>query len=195
METNHASRKYHIHDYYMALYKGFKTMRFMRKASRENLVSKDFSERIMLAVTQVNDCEVCSYAHTKMALEQGMSGDEIQKILAGDMEDIPPEEAPAIFFAQHYADSRGKPSPDSWQRLQDEYGKEKALGILGATRMIMIGNIIGIPISSFKNRLNGKKVEKSNIFYELGLPLSTIILMPIAFLHSLLARLFKFKIV
>jgi AhpD family alkylhydroperoxidase len=38
----------------------------------------------MLAVTEVNGCEMCSYAHTKMALEAGLSNDEIQQMLAGD---------------------------------------------------------------------------------------------------------------
>ncbi|MFC0273464.1 carboxymuconolactone decarboxylase family protein [Metabacillus herbersteinensis] len=32
----------------------------------------------MLAVTEVNGCEFCSYSHTKIALEQGMSQEEIK---------------------------------------------------------------------------------------------------------------------
>lgn len=195
MQTDQASKKFNLHDLYLALYKGFRTIKYMRKASKKDLLSKDFTERIMLTVTQVNDCELCSYAHTKMALEQGMAGDEIQKILSGDMEDIPQEEAPAIFFAQHYADSRGKPSLLSWQRVLDEYGEEKALGILGAIRMIMIGNIIGIPMSSFRSRLKGTRVGGSNIFYEIGMPLSSILLAPFAFLHSLFANVFKVRII
>ncbi|WP_256205872.1 carboxymuconolactone decarboxylase family protein [Carnobacterium iners] len=38
-------------------------------------------ERIMLAVTQVNGCSVCSYTHTKMALEVGMKSEKIKNIL------------------------------------------------------------------------------------------------------------------
>lgn len=195
MKTVHASRKYNLLDLYVAFYKGFRTIKYTSKTSKKGILNKDFIERIMLAVTQVNDCEVCSYAHTKMALEQGMTGEEIQKILSGDMEDIHPEEAPAIFFAQHYADSKGKPSMVSWHRVLDEYGEEKALGILGAIRMIMIGNIVGIPISSFRSRLKGTRVEGSNVIYELGMPLSSILLAPIAFIHSLFATIFKVEII
>jgi len=84
----------------------------MAQARKNKVMSSEFIERIMLAVTEVNGCEVCSYAHTKIALEQGMSEEEIGKLLSGDTEDIPAEEAPAIFFAQHYADTRGNPSRD-----------------------------------------------------------------------------------
>ncbi len=189
------SKKYKFHELYTTFYKGFRTIKYMRRCRKKDLLSKDFIERIMLAVTQINGCEVCSYAHTKMALEQGMSDDEIQKILSGNMERIPKEQSVAVFFAQHYADTKGNPSMDSWQRLIDEYGEEKALGILGAIRMIMIGNIAGIPMSSFISRLKGKRVKKSNLFYEIGLPLSSIIFAPIAFFHSLFANIFKVAII
>ncbi|NLA71702.1 MAG: carboxymuconolactone decarboxylase family protein [Clostridiaceae bacterium] len=189
------SRKYKFHEYYTAFYKGFRTIKFMRRAKKKGQLSDDFIERIMLAVTQVNGCAVCSYAHTKFALEQGMSNDEIQKILSGDTEDIPQEQSVGVFFAQHYADTRGKPSMDSWQRVIDEYGEETALGILGATRMIMIGNVVGIPMSSFSSRLKKKPVKNSNVFYELAMPLSTILFVPVAFFHSLFANIFKVAII
>ena len=152
-------------------------------------------ERIMLAVTQANGCEICSYVHTKMALETGMQKEEIQKILSGDMGEIPKEEVVAVFFAQHYADKRGNPSKDSWKRVVKEYGKEKALGILGATRMIMIGNIIGIPFSAFRSRLKGKPIKKSNLIYEIGMMLSIIVFLPVAFKHSIISNVFKTAII
>lgn len=54
-----------------------------------------------------------SYGHTKIALEMGMSEDEIHQILTGQMDDYPPEESKAIFFAQHYADMKGKPAENT----------------------------------------------------------------------------------
>lgn len=175
---------YRPKEFYVALYKGFKTFKYIKKCRQDNTLSKKFIERIMLAVTEVNGCEVCSYAHTKMALEEGMDKEEIANILSGNMEDIKADEAVAIIFAQHYADNRGMPSKDAWLRVVDEYGKEKALGILGAIRIIMIGNIIGIPYSAFLSRLKGKAVKKSSLGYELGMILSIIIFLPIAFVQS-----------
>lgn len=180
---------------YSALYKGFRTMKYMKKSREGHLLTEDFIERIMLVVTEVNGCELCTYAHTKAALEQGMSDEEIQQILSGDINGITKEESVAIFFAQHYADTKGNPSKESWQRVVDEYGESKALGILGAIRMIMIGNIAGIPASAFKSRLKGKPIKKSSLFYEIIMLLCTVIFIPIALLHSLAANIFRVAII
>nr|WP_237713710.1 carboxymuconolactone decarboxylase family protein [Rhodococcus sp. P14] len=65
----------------------------------------------MLAVTEVNGCGACSYAHTKIALGAGMSSAEIRNILAGVLDDVPDSEVAAVLFAQHYADTRATPRP------------------------------------------------------------------------------------
>jgi AhpD family alkylhydroperoxidase len=44
---------------------------------KSKLVDNDFLKRLQLAVTEVNGCPACSYFHAKMALQQGMSGEEI----------------------------------------------------------------------------------------------------------------------
>ena len=44
-----------------------------------------------------------------MALRQGMSNEEISSFLSGGDDFIQPEEAKAIIFAQHFADSKGFP--------------------------------------------------------------------------------------
>src|SRR5690625_6346011 len=79
----------------------------------------------MLAVTEVNGCEICSYGHTKYALEQGMSNEEIKSFLTGNPENISSDEMPAIIFAQHYADTKGHPSEEAWNRIVQEYGKDR----------------------------------------------------------------------
>jgi AhpD family alkylhydroperoxidase len=107
-------------------------MRCLSKSKKNKDINQELSERIMLAVTEVNGCEVCSYAHTRMALESGMSNEEIQNMLSGIVTDILSEELPAVMFAQHYTDSRGKPSEDSWNRLVEVYGLSKANGIIGS---------------------------------------------------------------
>jgi AhpD family alkylhydroperoxidase len=103
-----------------------------------------FLERNMLAVTEVNGCALCSYYHTKVALENGMSAEEIKGMLGGDLADAPEAELPAILFAQHYADTRGKPSKEAWERVCAAYGETGAYGVLAAIRMIMMGNALGI---------------------------------------------------
>ncbi len=122
-------------------------------------------ERIMLAVTGVNDCAVCSHGHARMALEAGMSSEEIRDLLAGVMDDVPAGDVPAVLFAQHYADSRGNPSKESWERIVELYGLSRARGILGAVRMIMVGNTYGIPMGSFINRFRRSPDPRSSLPY------------------------------
>jgi len=130
-----------------------------------------------------------------MALEQGMSKDEIQKILSGNMEDITKDETVGVFYAQHYADKRGNSSEEAWQSVIEEYGIEKALGILGSVRVIMIGNIIGIPFSALINRFKGTLIKQSSFIYEIGMILISIVFIPIAFIHGLFSNLFRISII
>ncbi len=79
----------------------------MRRAYRSGILDKRFIERIMLAVTQVNGCKMCSYAHTRMALESGMSAQEIRCMLSGEFADVPDSQQKAILYAEHYAQTEG----------------------------------------------------------------------------------------
>ena len=186
---------YSIPQAYIILYNGIRSMKYLRNTKKNKALSKEFSERIMLAVTEVNNCKMCSYAHTKMALESGMNEKEIRNILSGQLDNIPTEEMPAILFAQHYADSKCKPSKEAWERIVTIYGETKANAILATIRIITIGNTYGIPFGSFSNRFKGNPDKRSNIFYEIGMMLSILIFPLPAIIHSIFANLFNTKII
>ena len=152
MEGKFYKKIYSHREFYKALVLVIRSVKYFRLNRKKNLVSPHFKERIMLAVTEVNGCEACSYAHTKFALEGGMAIEEINAILNGDTETIPKNELVGIVFAQHYTDNRGKVSQESWQKLVDEYGEESALVILAIIRMMTIGNIYGIAYSALRCR-------------------------------------------
>lgn len=183
-------KQYLVREFYPILKNGFRTMNHLRKSRKNNLLSAEFVKRIMLAVTEVNGCEVCSYAHTKSALEMGMSQTEIQEILSGEKNDYPKEEGKAILFAQHYADTKGNPSEKAWKEIETYYGREKALGILGAIQMIMVGNSYGIAMSAFKSRLKGEIIESSSLWYEIRMLLSIIPFIPMALIQALIENAF-----
>lgn len=186
---------YSIGEAYGIVYKGIRTAPYKKKAIKNNLISQQFKEKIMLAVTEVNDCPLCSYAHTKMALETGMSNEEIEAMLSGAMDGVLQEELPAVLFAQHYAEMRGKPSKESWQRLVQEYGEEKAMGILGAVRTIMIGNAYGIPLGSLRGRLKGNADKRSSLPYELGMTITVIPITLIALIHAGIAGILRVSVI
>lgn len=186
---------YSVSEGYIALYKGLRTAGYLMKNKKSKQISSQFIERIMLAVTEVNGCEVCSYEHTKIALQQGLSNDEIKMLLSGMPEAIPNEEMKAILFGQHYADTKGNPTKEAWSEILRAYGKDKALGILGAIRMIMIGNSYGIAYSALRSRLKGKPIGKSNLLYELRMILSLFVFLPAAIIHALILNLFKVPVI
>jgi AhpD family alkylhydroperoxidase len=150
-----------------------------------------FIERIMLAVTEVNGCPVCSYAHTRMALKEGMSSDEISSLLSGDTTHISSDQSKALFFAQHFADQRGRPDQEAYQAIVDEYGKLKARIILSAAQIIFAGNVYGIPYSALKSRMQGSPYKDSSLSYELSMELAILVFIPLSFLHAALMWIFR----
>ena len=163
-----------------------RAMMVLIKNKKENLLSPQFVERLQLAVTEVNGCPACSYQHTKIALQQGMSNEEITSFLSGGDEFIVPKEAKAILFAQHFADSRGFPKKYAFDAIVKEYGEKEANIILSASQIMIAGNIYGIPYSAFQARLKGKKYQDSSLFYELGMMIGGIIVLPIALIYGVL---------
>jgi AhpD family alkylhydroperoxidase len=146
-------------------------------------------ERLQLAVTEVNGCAACSYQHTKMALRQNMSNEEISSFLSGGDAFIKPEEAKAIIFAQHFADSMGFPKKYAYDSIVKEYGEKKAQIILSAVQVMIAGNMYGIPLSAFQSRLKGKPYKDSSVFYELGMEIAGFLCFPFALIHGFLRLL------
>lgn len=179
---------YSIPEIYSNIFKAIQSRGGATKAISKGIISKEFRERIMLAVTEVNKCDMCSYAHTKAALEAGMSNEEIKQLLQGNLENAPEDELKALMFAQHYAEERGRPTPDTWVALAKEYGREKAKGILGIVREIMVGNSLGIPLGSFKNRFKGNPDPRSGLGYELAVLISVIPMVIIAVINVLAVK-------
>ncbi len=153
---------------------------------KSGLIDPHFIERLQLAVTEVNGCAACSYAHTNMALSQGMSNEEISSFLSGSDSFIKPEEAKAIIFAQHFADNKGYPLRDAYEAIVKEYGTQKAQIILSACQVMITGNMYGIPLSAYLSRREGKPYKDSNLGYEIGMMVGGVVILPLAILHALL---------
>ena len=115
----------------------------LRSAMRGGLVSHSFRERLMMAVTAVNQCRYCSYYHAQLSLKAGLPPEEIRQLLDGDVNQGPDEELPALLYAQHWAESGANPDPAARQRLLDTYGRERAEAIETILHMIRTGNLLG----------------------------------------------------
>ena len=108
------------------------------------LVSPAFRERLMLAVTGVNQCRYCSYFHSALALRSGVPPEELAELTAGALPGgCPEEEQIGVLYAQHWAEQDARPDPAARERLVVAYGEEKAAVIESLLHMIRIGNLTG----------------------------------------------------
>ncbi|MGO3733046.1 MAG: carboxymuconolactone decarboxylase family protein [Vagococcus sp.] len=181
---------------YKNMYYGLLNMPTLVLGKKKGLLSKHFNSRLMLAVTEVNGCNLCSYGHTTLALDSGMSRVEINQLLGGGMEGIPEAEQAGILFAQHVADNRGAVSKKAWDHLVYLYGQKQAKSILASVQVITMGNTFGIPIGSLFSRISKKAIFKKDarttLAYEWCLFIAVIVFLPIAISHSLIAQLLSF---
>lgn len=97
----------------------------------------------MLAVIAVEGCRYCSYFHAKQALKSGLNPEEIGQLLSGDVDNCPKEEAVAVIYAQHWAESDTHPDPEAFLKLRQTYGAERTEAIHLMLRMIRLGNLLG----------------------------------------------------
>jgi len=144
--------------------------------NQSNPLDPAFSERIMLAVTQVNDCRYCDYGHTIAALRAGVTQKELDAIKVGDFSAASEDELPALLFAQHYAAENGKPDAEALETLIITYGAAKAARILLAIRMITLGNLLGNTFDALLSRLRGRTVLAGNAFQEIAVLLLVLLL-------------------
>ena len=195
MQSHTYKRVYGYREAYRLFTDAVRSFPAIVRGKASGALSPDFQERIMLAVTEVNGCAVCSWAHTRMALEQGFSPQEISHLLSGNTDDVPPKEAVGIAFAQHYADSRGLPTQDAWSRLVQTYGPIRAKSILGAARVMMTANAHGIALSALLSRLEGKPIQGSSILYELVMTVIPFLYLPFSLVHAGVAAVCRFRLI
>lgn len=172
-------RKFGFFEHIKITYNASLAFLFNKVYKKKNGMNFKFKERIMLAVTEVNGCVMCSYVHTKLSLKAGLTNKDIKEILSGDLQGVPEEEAIGVLFAKDYAYNKEQIDLEFYQKLEDAYGIRKARAILGATEFITMTNSMGIALALLKNTLTFKHVKGSNILNEILIPISTMVLFPV----------------
>ncbi|WP_327053472.1 carboxymuconolactone decarboxylase family protein [Halomicrococcus gelatinilyticus] len=114
------------------------------RARRADRVSDAFAEKIMLAVTAVNECQYCTRYHSDLALETGVDEGTVRQILEGDVGTaVDDDELPALAFAQRYAEADESPGREAVTDLRAAYGAETAADVQAFVRAIYFGNLLG----------------------------------------------------
>lgn len=132
--------------------------RQLRRDARLGLVDKDLRRRLMLAVTSVNECRWCSWAHARGALKQGIPKGEVDELLCGTVEGCPADEVPALLYALHWAETDGRPEAEARQAVVERYGSDRADAIDRALATIRAGNLLGNTFDYVLFRLSGGRL-------------------------------------
>ncbi len=184
-------RVYTLPGFLAALLDGAAHLPELARAARGGRVSRAQAEKIMLAVTQVNNCRYCRLGHSYAASRAGVSRAEIESLLAGDWSPFPAQETAALAFARHYAESEEQPDPAAWEALVAACGPAQARDALAYMRMITIGNLLGNTFDALLSRLRGRPALDSRLLDEAGVLLTALglLLLPAAGLYALARRL------
>jgi len=126
------------------------------------------AEKIMLAVTAVNDCKHCARFHGALAQLSGVEAEEIKGLLQMEIgTQVNDNERPVLQFAQEYAQTDGQPAQSNLQELKRFYGEAIARDIVLYLRMICVGNLTGNTFDALLERLKGRPAMHSRLFDEL----------------------------
>jgi len=140
----------------------------IRRAFRDENISRAFIEKIMAIITAVNGCVYCAWFHARQALESGLSEAEVSNLLKLQFQaDASDDEIMALLYAQHYAESDRDPDPEMTQKLFEVYGRDTARHILLFIRMISFGNLYGNTWDAVLSRFKGAPAPGSSLLFEL----------------------------
>jgi len=153
-------------------------------ALRNPEIPKPFRERIMVVVSSVNACRFCQWFHAKKAVESGVDTEEVKNMLELQFQaNAPDREITALLYAQHYAETEGRPDPEMSDKLVTVYGEKTANDIITLIRLISVGNISGNTFDAFLSRLRGNPVKESSLLFEfIFFLLVSPVLLPVLYL-------------
>ena len=181
-------RVLNVNEFIKECFSLFKYFGDLKVTFRRKLIDNSFRERIMLAVTQVNQCRFCSFGHTHAALSTGISIKEIKEILDANFINVPEYQQLALCFAQNFTESNGIVEPEYLNDLNSYYGIEKSQDILTFARFMSFCNLCGNTLEAFLLRFKGKRIENSYIFNEIVVVILMVLLLPLIFIAGLLFK-------
>jgi len=127
----------------------------IKRAFRSDLVDQAFQERLMLAVTEVNQCRYCRTFHVQQARLAGLTAEEIKGFVGGELpEDLPAEQLQAVLYARAWAETDGQGEQVLDQKMIQTYGQTGFDDILILLRMIRMGNLLGNTWDHFLYRIS-----------------------------------------
>lgn len=151
--------------------------------------SRALREKVMVGVSSVNDCRYCSWAHTGLALANGVNLDHLTQVLDnGTFGTVTDREATAILFGKHFADTVRRPTSEAQAALARHFSAYQRLEIMSYIHFIYYSNLSGNSADAWVSRLSGRKVRNGHPVAE---AIAGLIAAPILFPGWLISKLIR----
>jgi AhpD family alkylhydroperoxidase len=127
-------------------------------------------EKVMLAVAQANACDLCTLAHRRWALAEGVTDEELAAIEGQDSEQFDRRTWAAIAWAQARTRADLEPVPDELEaELARHYDERERADLELVTQAMGVANRSANTFDALLARLRGRPVAGSRVGDELAL--------------------------
>jgi AhpD family alkylhydroperoxidase len=143
-------------------------------------------EQIIVAVAQVNACRMCEHAHTRMALEAGVSDAELAALENMDETAFDRRAWLAIAHARERTKANFAPIAEdaSQDALSEALGAQTRSDVEDVARVMTVANRIANTLNALPDRWRGRPAPESRLFDELVI---NFLFLPGAWLGTLVA--------
>jgi AhpD family alkylhydroperoxidase len=145
-------------------------------------------EKVIVAVAQANACRMCEHAHTRMALEAGVTDAELAALEKMDEQRLDRRTWLALAYARERATANFPPGSDPKTRraLDEELGPQTVRDVEDVARVMTIANRVANTLNALSDRLHGRPVPGSRLADEL---IICFVALPGAWLGTLVAAI------
>jgi AhpD family alkylhydroperoxidase len=149
-------------------------------------LSRALREQVVVAVAQVNACRMCEHAHTRMALEAGVTDAELAALENMDERALDRNTWLALAHARERVAANFAPVAEDAQQsaLREALGEQTVRDVEDMARVWTVANRIANTLNALSDRRRGRPVPGSRLADEL---LINLLFLPGAWLGTLIA--------
>jgi len=126
-------------------------------------------EKVIVSVAQANACRMCEHAHTRMALEAGVTNAELAALERMDPQTLDRRTWLALAYARERAKADFAPAsdPEPQLALEEELGAQTVRDVEDVARVMTVANRIANTLNALSDRRRGRPIPGSRLPDEL----------------------------
>ena len=145
-------------------------------------------EQVVVAVAQANACRMCEHAHTRMALEAGVTDAELAALENMDESALDRRTWLALAYARERVAVGFAPVVDDEHRedILEVLGAQTASDVEDVARVMTVANRVANTLNALSDRLRGQPIPGSRLADEVVI---NVLFLPGAWLGTLVAAI------